>query len=81
MNLIDTTGSGDVDTSIIRTTSMKVNREIESLTGRMLKIPDEWCNPTGRWHVGMKAEYDILPDQVKNRAKVLIPCSLTMYVY
>lgn len=70
LDLIDTTGSGDVDTSCIRTTLTNTNREIESLSGRVLKIPNDWCNPSGKWHVGVKCEYDFLPSAVKSRAKV-----------
>lgn len=72
IDLIDTTGSGDVDTSTIRTTFESSNREIQSLTGRLLRIPDEWNNPSGKWHIGCKIEYELLPSSVKNRIEVYI---------
>ena len=70
IDLIDTTGSGDVDMSCVRTTISEKNREIESLHGKVLKIPDSWCNPTGKWHIGAKSEYDFLPSAVKSRTQV-----------
>lgn len=70
LDLIDATGSGDVDMSCVRTTVSKQKRRIESLYGRVLRIPDDWCNPTGVWHVGVKSEYDFLPSAVKSRSKV-----------
>ena len=79
MDLIDTTGSGDVDTSCVRKTVSTTDREIVSLNGRVLKIPDEWCNPTGEWHIGVKSEYDLLPPAVKSRAQVYT--LLYMYRY
>lgn len=74
--MIDTTGSGDVDTSCIRRTLTTAEREIEGLSGRTLKIPNEWKNPTGEWHVGMKCEYDFLPSAVKGRSQVCT-CTIT----
>ena len=70
LDLIDTTGSGDVDTSCVRKTVTETDREIVSLNGHVLKIPDEWCNPTREWHVGVKSEHDLLPPPVKTRAQV-----------
>ena len=70
MDLIDTTGSGDVDTSTVRTTEATTDREIVGLTGRLLRLPDTWNNPTGEWHLGIKAEFELLPTAVTSRLQV-----------
>lgn len=70
MDLIDTTGSGDVDTSVVRTTTVTEGRLVCGHTGRTLNIPDDWVNPSGRWHVGVKAAFDLFPDVVKSRLQV-----------
>lgn len=72
MDLIDTTGSGDVDTSMVRTTVGEENREIEGLSGRKLVIPDHWVNPSGHWHIGIKAAFELFPSAVKSRIQVLM---------
>lgn len=72
LDLIDTTGSGDVDTSVIRITREEKNREIKGLSGRILHIPDEWVNPSGKWHVGIKAIFELFPSAVESRIQVCI---------
>lgn len=71
LDLVDTTGSGDVDTSTVRTTDE--GRQIQGLSGRTLHIPEEWVNPTGEWHVGVKALFELFPSAVKSRIQVCIP--------
>ena len=75
LDLIDTTGSGDVDTSTVRSTEDNEDRQILGLSGRTLYIPDHWVNPTGKWHVGIKAAFQLFPSAVKTRLQV------THYVY
>lgn len=70
LDLVDTTGSGDVDTATVRITEGDENREIQGLSGRTLSIPDHWVNPTGRWHVGIKAAFDLFPTAVRTRMQV-----------
>lgn len=72
MDLVDTTGSGDVDTSTVRATDGLQNRKIEGLSGRTLNLPDEWENPTGKWHVGIKAAFELFPTTVRSRIKVCV---------
>ena len=70
LDIIDATGSGDVDTSCIRKTDVSKGRMIKSLNEQLIHIPDDWCNPTGEWHVGLKNESELFPEVVKARAKV-----------
>ena len=70
IDFIDASGSGDVDVSSVRTTDSPTDRQIENLHGHILKIPDEWCNPSGIWHVGVKNEYEFVPSLVKTCAQV-----------
>ena len=74
VDLIDTSGSGDVDTSTIRKTTDSTNRVIEGLTGRKLCIPDDWENGSGQWHVGLKAAFELFPSRVKSRLQVKKDC-------
>lgn len=70
LDLVDTTGSGDVDTSTVRRTDAVKSRQIQGLSGRQLCIPDDWVNPTGEWHVGIKAIFELFPSTVKSRMQV-----------
>ena len=72
VELIDTTGSGDVDTSTVHSTSTVENRKIQGLSGRTLIIPDDWVNPTGEWHVGIKAIFELFPNSVISRIEVIV---------
>ncbi|XP_064639092.1 tripeptidyl-peptidase 2-like isoform X2 [Lineus longissimus] len=64
IDIIDATGSGDVDTSAIIDCP---DGEIIGLTGRILKIPPEWKNPTNQYHLGVKQAYDLYPKGLKDR--------------
>ena len=66
IDLIDGTGSGDVDTSTVRTAS---GQRITGLTGRTLKIPNDWKNPSGNFHLGWKRAFDLYPGQLVARLK------------
>lgn len=66
IDVVDGTGSGDVDTSTIREAE---DGAIEGLTGRKLTIPSAWKNSSGDWHVGIKAAFEIFPGQLVGRMK------------
>eukprot|EP00795_Rhopilema_esculentum_P016379 gene16379-7781_t len=64
VDLIDCSGSGDVDTTVIRTVQDGI---LLGLTGRQLIVPDHWRNPTGVFHVGVKSGYLLYPSRLKSR--------------
>ena len=70
VDLVDTTGSGDVDTSTVCKTTSEGAREIVGLSGRRLTIPDHWSNPSGEWNVGVKAAFELFPSRPKSRVQV-----------
>ena len=64
----DGSGAGDVDTSkVVESKLVEGQRTIEGLTGRTLVIPEDWKNPTDKWHVGVKNAYDLYPRGLKDR--------------
>ena len=66
VDLIDGTGSGDVDTSTVKTAS---GGKVTGLTGRTLSIPDQWKNPSGKLHLGWKRAFDLYPGGLVARLK------------
>jgi len=65
LDIIDTTGSGDVDTKTI--SQVNSDGELQGLTGRKLKVPANWNNPTGIYHLGRKSLYQLYPKALKDR--------------
>uniref|UniRef100_A0A914Q9E7 Peptidase S8/S53 domain-containing protein n=1 Tax=Panagrolaimus davidi TaxID=227884 RepID=A0A914Q9E7_9BILA len=57
VDCFDFTGAGNVDTSIVRESDNK--NVIIGLSGRSLKIPSKWINPSGKWHLGLKSIYEL----------------------
>jgi tripeptidyl-peptidase-2 len=60
----DCSGCGDVNTSTIVQPTDSV---ITGLTGRKLKIPAQWKNPTNNYRIGVKHAYDLYPERLQER--------------
>ncbi|XP_015431328.1 PREDICTED: tripeptidyl-peptidase 2 [Dufourea novaeangliae] len=60
----DCSGAGDVDTSKV---VQAPDGCIFGITGRKLKIPTNWKNPTGEYHIGVKNLYSLYPGKLKER--------------
>lgn len=68
LDVIDCTGSGDVDTSTVVALDAATGC-IPSASGRPLKVNAGWANPSGKWHVGSKHLYQLLPRGLVARLK------------
>uniref|UniRef100_A0A914Z429 Uncharacterized protein n=1 Tax=Panagrolaimus superbus TaxID=310955 RepID=A0A914Z429_9BILA len=55
IDCFDFSGAGDVDTSVIK--EMDAENYLIGLSGRKLKIPTKWKNPSKKWHLGLKSLY------------------------
>ncbi|XP_012257165.2 tripeptidyl-peptidase 2 [Athalia rosae] len=60
----DCSGAGDVDTSTVVQTT---DGYITGLTGRKLKIPSSWNNPSGDYHIGTKNAFTLYPSKLRER--------------
>ncbi|XP_009617650.1 tripeptidyl-peptidase 2 [Nicotiana tomentosiformis] len=67
IDVIDCTGSGDVDTSKV----VKADSDgcIRGASGASLVINSSWKNPSGEWHVGCKLVYELFTDTLTSRVK------------
>eukprot|EP01147_Barroeca_monosierra_P004304 gene4304-6614_t len=67
IDIVDTTGGGDVDMKHIA----KIDEEgnIKLLSGRLLKIPEEWARDTSEFRLGIKPAYSIFPKPLIDRLK------------
>lgn len=74
MDLVDATGSGDVDTSTIvsaEESEQFVGRKVvRGISGRLLVIPDDWENPSAEWHIGIKSAFELFPSNLRSRLQV-----------
>ncbi|CAE6185616.1 unnamed protein product [Arabidopsis arenosa] len=67
LDVIDCTGSGDIDTSTV----VKANEDghIRGASGAPLVVNSSWKNPTGEWRVGFKLVYQLFTDDLTSRVK------------
>lgn len=67
LDILDCTGSGDIDTSKV----VKANADgcITGSSGTTLGLNPSWSNPSGEWHVGCKLIYELFPASLMNRVK------------
>ncbi|KAK7315056.1 hypothetical protein VNO77_33588 [Canavalia gladiata] len=67
LDVIDCTGSGDVDTSKV----VKADADgcIWGASGAPLVINTSWKNPSGEWHVGYKLVYELFTEDLTSRLK------------
>lgn len=67
LDIYDASGSGDVDTS--SECSSNEDGMLPGLSGRSLILPEGVMNPSGRFHLGLKAASDLFPDRALKRLK------------
>ncbi|KAI3817994.1 hypothetical protein L1987_11796 [Smallanthus sonchifolius] len=67
LDVLDCTGSGDVDTSTV--VKADANGCIRGGSGASLTINPSWKNLSGEWHVGYKLVYELLTDTLVSRLK------------
>ncbi|KAK2367082.1 tripeptidyl-peptidase [Trifolium repens] len=67
LDVIDCTGSGDIDTSKV----VKADKDghICGASGASLVINTSWKNPSGEWHVGYKLVYELFTEDLTSRLK------------
>ena len=66
VDMVDGSGSGDVDTSATRKAK---DGKIVGLSGRTLLIPKSWKNKTGVFRVGLKPGFELFPRRLIPRVK------------
>ncbi|KAH7538028.1 hypothetical protein FEM48_Zijuj03G0155900 [Ziziphus jujuba var. spinosa] len=67
LDVLDCTGSGDVDTS--KVVKADENGCISGASGTSLVVNSAWKNPSGEWHVGYKFVYELFTSDLASRLK------------
>ncbi|WIA14765.1 hypothetical protein OEZ85_003250 [Tetradesmus obliquus] len=67
IDVMDCTGSGDVDTSTIA--AADEGGCISGASGRRLRLNPGWVNPSGQWHVGCRRLFELFPKPLQSRVK------------
>ncbi|KAF5457840.1 hypothetical protein F2P56_021917 [Juglans regia] len=67
LDVLDCTGSGDVDTS--KVVKADVDGCIRGASGTTLVVNSSWKNPSGEWHVGCKLVYELFTNTLTSRLK------------
>ncbi|KAK3154839.1 hypothetical protein QOZ80_2BG0195730 [Eleusine coracana subsp. coracana] len=67
LDVIDCTGSGDVDTS--KVVKADADGAIVGASGTRLVVNSLWKNPSQEWHVGCKLVYELFTDTLTSRLK------------
>ncbi len=65
IDLVDASGSGDVDTSTVA--EIDENGTVTGLSGRTLTLNPEWVNPTGEIRIGLKPATELFPGGLRGR--------------
>lgn len=60
----DCSGCGDVVTTTI---VLPKEGYLTGLTGRKLKVPESWSNPSNKYRLGVKNAFDLYPKRLKER--------------
>uniref|UniRef100_A0A453P831 Uncharacterized protein n=1 Tax=Aegilops tauschii subsp. strangulata TaxID=200361 RepID=A0A453P831_AEGTS len=68
LDVIDCTGSGDVDTS--KVVKADADGAIVGASGARLSVNPSWKNPSQEWRVGCKLVYELFTDTLISRLKV-----------
>ena len=66
VDLVDATGSGDVDTSQVVEAK---DGKLTGLSGRTLTLDPAWKNPSGEYHLGCKPAYELYPGGLVGRLR------------
>ncbi|KAL6541573.1 tripeptidyl-peptidase II Tpp2 [Orobanche gracilis] len=67
LDVIDCTGSGDIDTSTV--VKADDNGCIRGTSGNILVLNSSWKNHSGEWHVGCKLVYELFTSTLTDRLK------------
>lgn len=67
VDVIDCTGSGDVDTS--KVVSLSDQGTLPGAGGAALRPNPAWANPSGEWRVGCKRAFELFPSSLRSRMK------------